>query len=171
MLNKDLFGKLQVTPQPYGKAVPVSITRKPENPNQLKLFMRPNEIMDTIKDSIDVGMVDNQLRMSKDQSKIMNTMWGMKRRELRGKQYRGLTESIKEHGVMRPVTIEDLPGEPLRMGQGHHRVVASAKVEKETGRQVYIPVVYDANYSVTDNVLKYPPSVSERQFLKWPELD
>lgn len=160
--KQDFFGG----EEPVYESTPVEMgpTRRRENPNQLKLFMRPNEIMDTITDSIDVGMVDVQTRMTKKQPKIMKEVWSRKRRELRGKQYSGLTESIKQHGVIRPITIQDIPGEPLRVGQGHHRIVASAKVEKETGRQIYIPVVYDKNYNYTENPLRYPSTVNERQF-------
>jgi hypothetical protein len=36
------------------------------------------------------------------------------------------------------------------MGNGHHRVAAALRVEKNTGREMYIPVVYDDNWNHTD---------------------
>lgn len=163
MLSKDLFGKIHVTPQPVGESVPVQLSRKPENPNQYKLFMRPQELMDTIKNSVDVH-VSPSYRKTTDESKVMSDLWDLKTKELRSHQYSRLAKSIEEHGILRPVTIEDNPGNPLAMGQGHHRVVAAHKVEQRTGRQVYIPVVYDSNLHHTESTVEYPITDIEREY-------
>lgn len=164
MLSKDLFGKIHVTPQPVGESVPVQMSRKPENPNQYKLFMRPQELMDTIRHSVDEGDAPYAIRQTKDRSLILNDMWDRKDKELNRLSHKGLVSSVEKHGILRPVTIEDQPEEPLRMGNGHHRVAAALRVEKNTGRQVYIPVVYDRNWNHTD---EYPVTTdAERAYRK-----
>lgn len=152
-LNENLFGKVFGQPDH-------------EDPNQLKLFMRPQELMDTVQHSADEGIVDRDLRNKGTRKDIMTSVWGTKRRELYGPHYSGLVESIKKHGVIRPVTIEDIPNQPLSMGQGHHRVAAANMVEQQTGRQIYIPVTYDEDYSHGDSTVKFPVSLTEAQFRK-----
>ena len=150
MLSKDLFGKLQVTPQPVGEPVPVKMSRKPENQNQYKLFMRPQELMSSIRHSVDESGVSYKTLSTKNRDKILNEMWRQKDRELDNVIHTGLLNSIEKHGILRPITIEDQPDEPLTMGNGHHRVAAALRVEKNTGREMYIPVVYDDNWNHTD---------------------
>jgi len=36
------------------------------------------------------------------------------------------------------------------MGQGHHRVAAAADIAEKTGRQMYIPVIYDDDFQHSD---------------------
>jgi hypothetical protein len=164
MLSKDLFGNIQVTPQPVGESVPVQMSRKPENPNQYKLFMRPQELMSTIKHSVDEVIVN--ARRTQSQEDTMSSLWSVKRSELYGPHYASLVKNIEKNGVLRPVTIEDVPGNPLTMGQGHHRVTAAHMVEQNTGKQVYIPVVYDNEMDYTDKKKNFPISLAEAQFRK-----
>lgn len=152
-LNENLFGKVFGQPDH-------------EDPNQLKLFMRPQELMGTVKHSVDEVIVDRDVRREKKQDKTMSSMWDIKRSELQGPHYSGLVDSIKKHGVLRPVTIEDVSGNPLTMGQGHHRVAAANMVEQQTGRQIFIPVVYDKEMDYTDNPRNFPVSLAEKQFRK-----
>jgi hypothetical protein len=168
MLSKDLFGKLHVTPRPMvePESVPVELSSKPENPNQYKLFMRPQELMDTIKRSVDEGIVSYQTRRYGEHGRVMNALWHQKSAELKGYPYHRLVDSIAQHGVLRPITIEDYSGTPLFMGQGHHRVVAAHQVEQQTGRQIYIPVVYNDDYNHTDNENEYPMTDVERSYRK-----
>lgn len=167
MLSKDLFGKIHVTPQPVGEPVPVKMSLKPENPNQYKLFMRPQEVLDTIKDSVDIHISPSYHKnKGKDKEQVIRDLWDLKKTELRRHPYAGLTRSIEEHGVLRPITIEDRHGEPLSMGQGHHRVLAAHRVEQKTGRQVYIPVVYDADLHHTEGTIEYPITDIEREYRK-----
>lgn len=166
MLSKDLFGKIQVTPSPMvePESVPVQMSRKPENPNQYKLFMRPQELMDTIKYSVDEADVPRSVKETGDREQVMSYLWNRKTKELGFKSRRMLVDNIKDNGILRPVTIEDNPGKPLSMGQGHHRVAASKLVEQETGKQVYIPVVYSGDFAHTDKEELFPRSLEEKQF-------
>jgi hypothetical protein len=153
MLNFTLFGREFGQPD-Y------------EDPNQLKLFMRPQELMDTVKYSSDEGIVNRETRNKGTREEIMSSVWGTKRSELYGPHYASLVNSIKTHGVLRPVTIEDIPGKPLAMGQGHHRVAAANMVEQQTGKPVFIPVTYDEDYSHGDFASNFPVSLAEKQFRK-----
>ena len=151
MLSKDLFGKLQVTPQPVGESVPVKMSRKPENPNQYKLFMRPQELMSSIRHSVDEdGNVSYETLVSQNRDNILRELWRQKDRELDNVSHTGLLNSIEQHGILRPITLEVYHNEPITMGEGHHRVAAALRVEKKTGREVYIPVVYDRDWNHTD---------------------
>ena len=153
MLNFTLFGREFGQPDH-------------EDPNQLKLFMRPQELMDTIRYSSDESVVDKSTRAEGDRDKTMSSLWSIKRSELYGRHYSGLVESIKNHGVLRPVTIEDRSGAPLTMGQGHHRVAAANMVEQNTGKPVFIPVVYGDDAHHSDSLKKFPMSLTEAQFRK-----
>lgn len=166
MLSKDLFGKIQVTPRPMvePESVPVQLSSKPENPNQYKLFMRPQELMNTINRSVDESIVPYQTRKYGEQGRIMDALWKQKGMELNNFGYKGLVESIEKHGVLRPITIEDYPGTPFFMGQGHHRVAAANQIEQRTGRQIYMPVVYNDDYNHTDNETEYPMHDAEREY-------
>lgn len=164
MLSKDLFGKIHVTPVHTGESVPVSITRKPETPNQYKLFMRPQEIMDNIKHSVDEMDVPKSVTETGDRDQIMSFLWNSKSKNLQFKSRQLLLNSIEDHGVMRPVTIQDVPGSPLTMGEGHHRVVASKAVEEKTGKPVFIPVVYSEDGGATNKEEHFPKSPEEQQF-------
>ncbi len=167
MISKDLFGKIRVTPRPMvePESVPVQLSQKPKSPNQYKLFMRPQELMDTVKYSVDYGIVPYNIRQTNDGERILNEVWNQKTKELRRSAYSGLVNSIEQHGILRPVTIEDRGhGRAFGMGQGHHRVVAAQRVENRTGRQVYIPVVYSNDYDETEDTRNYPMTEVEKDF-------
>lgn len=124
------------------------------NPNQLKLFMTPQEIMDTISGSVDLG----------DDS--MEELWAEKLAESKGRTYgqpKSLYNSIKEHGVQRHVTLTEERDGSLVMGQGHHRVAAAADIAKKTGREMFIPVIYDSDWNYTNSPeyrREYPQNVN-----------
>lgn len=144
------------------ESVPVQMSRKPENPKQFKLFMRPQELMDTIRYSVDDHMSPVYRTGTRDE--VMDELWKFKRGELRSQPYSGMVRSIEQHGVLRPVTIEVHGKQPLTMGQGHHRVAASKRVEEKTGRQVYIPVVYHDNLHHSENTELYPVQPAEAEY-------
>lgn len=107
---------------------------------QLRMFMRPQEVMDFVKDSVD--------RPSRE---TMEDLWREKDEEL-DYGYRHLYKTVRQQsgGVHRPITI--IPpnyssDDVYTMGQGHHRVVASLRAEKRTGKERYIPVVYDSDFN------------------------
>jgi len=138
------------------------MTKRVLNPNQLRMFMRPGEI----KDQATPGDWDPNFHQSKDD------LWDMKSREsnyppVGGVGYKYLTvdqqtgdledvtlktslkDEIRKNGVQTPVHISHSETTPVWSGEtgpvlenGHHRVQAAHEVEKETGKQVYIPVVH-----------------------------
>lgn len=144
-LNKDLFGKIPVTPvrDPVTMTVDLGPTRYQRNPNQYKMFMRPREIKAVVADSVDRSDLDS-----------MKTLWQDKADE---SDY--IVDDLKERGTIRhPVTLQEVRSEynpadtpELHMGQGHHRVAGAERYEKETGKQVLIPVVHDPHWNYTDS--------------------
>lgn len=121
------------------------------NGDQLRMFMRPQEIINLVTSSID--QETNWDDETKDQP--LEELWNQKRAEVnKSVTYKDLKPSITYHGVKRPITI--VPGvdkhEPsYMMGEGHHRVMAADEVEKETGKEIYIPVVHSRYWDETND--------------------
>lgn len=112
---------------------------------QLRMFMRPHEVMGLVKESVDRPVMQS-----------LEGLWKEKDEELDYGGYRTLNRSVKNKkgGVMRPITIVPPSGIHDRiytMGQGHHRVVSALRAEKETGQERYIPVMYDPDFDYTQN--------------------
>lgn len=129
------------------------------NPNQLKLFMSPEEILSSVHDSVDLGY-------GEDMGDLMEQKLSESKGTPRGSQD-SLYDSISRHGVKRHVTLEQDPDGGLIMGQGHHRVAAAADLNKRFGRTIEIPVIYDDwnwNYSNEHEYRERYP-----QNIKFPE--
>lgn len=130
------------------------------NPKQLKLFMTPDEIMDTISGSIELS------KTTESMDDLLKDKLTESKKKDRG-QPSSLYNSIKKHGVQRHVTLQMEPDGSYIMGQGHHRVAAAADIVKKTGRQIFIPVSYDKdwNYSNSSEYRKnYPHNVNPVKF-------
>lgn len=116
-------------------------------PHQFKLFMTPGEIMGSVTGSGDRWTGLNE---------TMSEMWDRKEEESRVPLHvrrsgevlhgSGVYDSIAKEGVTSHVEIRPRVDGGLFMRNGHHRVAAAAAVERDTGRQQYIPV----NYGVID---------------------
>ena len=130
---------------------------------QLRMFMRPSEIQDLVKDSVDVGYYQQF------NSKIKNVddVWNKKEDEMVNSEYVRLAKEVKEKGVQKPVVIippsssnYETGYKTYTMGQGHHRVVAAKKAEQNTGQEYYLPVWYhkEMNYM--------PNAVNAREYLR-----
>lgn len=143
------------------------------NSKQLKLFMTPEEIMSTVSDSVD--RVDSYTDVDSETgqeitvpAETMDDVWRDKLSESRAKRSfapESLYSSIEKHGVQRHVTLqEDVNSDgKYIMGQGHHRVAAAADIAKRTGRQFYIPVIYDDDWNYSNSLpyrRDYPHNVS-----------
>ena len=120
------------------------------NKNQLRMFMRPQEIYDLTVDSIDRA----------DEETLEDT-WVNKESEtfnFKSRFTSGLAKDVIKKGVQRPVTMILNHGhyKDYTMGQGHHRVKAAEYAEKATGKEYYVPVVYDWDYNETEDD-KYIP--------------
>ena len=116
---------------------------------QLRMFMRPHEVMGLVTESVDRPTKREQ-SFGLSVSRTMEQLWEGKRKDL-GDSHAGLEEDVERHGVEKPITIvpphEEWNPEGYTMGQGHHRVVAAEMAEKETGAEQYLPVQYDEDFN------------------------
>ena len=119
------------------------------NKNQLRMFMRPQEIYDLTVDSID-----------RAEGETLEDTWVNKESEIEDGSYNDLVDSVLEEGVKRPITIMLNHGhyKDFTMGQGHHRVKSAEYAEDATGKEYYVPVVYDWHWDETENK-QYDPDV------------
>lgn len=115
------------------------MTKRVLNPNQLKMFMRPDEI----KGATFPG--------DKFEGQSTREMWEGK--EETNTQY-GMAERVVREGVHEPVTIVHGPDGPLHatspyeaeaqdkpvLADGHHRVQAAAYAERNGVKESYVPV-------------------------------
>lgn len=118
------------------------------NKNQLRMFMRPHEIYDLTVDSID-----------RADGETLEDTWVHKESEIND-GYIDLANSVLKEGVKRPITIMLNHGhyKDFTMGQGHHRVKSAEYAEDATGKEYYVPVVYDWHWDETENK-QYDPDV------------
>ena len=119
------------------------------NKDQLRMFMRPQEIYDLTVDSID-----------RADGETLEDTWVNKESEIEDGSYNDLVDSVLEEGVKRPITIMLNHGhyKDFTMGQGHHRVKSAEYAEDATGKEYYVPVVYDWHWNETDSK-QYDPNV------------
>ena len=119
------------------------------NKDQLRMFMRPQEIYDLTIESID-----------RADGETLEDTWVNKESEIKDVMYHKLVNNVLEEGVKRPITIMLNHGhyKDYTMGQGHHRVKAAEYAEKATGKEYYVPVVYDWDYNETEKK-QYDPNV------------
>lgn len=120
---------------------------------QLKLFYRPQEIMDRVDFSHDIQGEED-----------LSQMWARKERETRlpygtpnldpwpddddpnrMQHGAGLYSSVKQHGMTSHVQVADeevYGAQRHYLLDGHHRVAAAAAVERDTGREMHVPVLH-----------------------------
>lgn len=115
---------------------------------QLRMFMRPREVMDLVTDSVDRPTA-RERSYGLPVRKSMEDVWEWKREETRVKGK--LSDDVKIHGVRRPITVvpphEEWNPTGYTMGQGHHRVTAAEMAEDASGGEYYIPVQYDEDFN------------------------
>ena len=106
------------------------------NPEQLRLIMRPDEIMGTAvrsRDSQRGGITQSQ-------------KWAQAREEAakpRGEGHgSGVFDSVMKEGLTSHVNLRlpEEPGGDVEMGEGAHRVVSAKMKEEATGREQWVPV-------------------------------
>ena len=114
---------------------------------QLRMFMRPREVMDLVTESVDRPTA-RERSYGLPVRKSMEDVWEWKKEEA---LERGLASNVGIHGVQRPITIvpphKEWNPTGYTMGQGHHRVAAAKVVEDESGSEYYIPVQYDEDFN------------------------
>jgi hypothetical protein len=120
---------------------------------QLRLFMPASELKDDLTTSFDLETV---LDNSGERYETMDEMWDRKLDESRmnpklGTRASGLYEGIKSAGYdwdeqnKNKITIM-LGSDSKRLEDGHHRVAAASALEKETGKDIFIPIDYSQDY-------------------------
>lgn len=136
------------------------------NKEQLRMFLRPDEVVNLVDSS-----VDQQEDYLTGYKQTVDDLWKDKREELdKFVTYSRLVPSIKKHGIQRPITIVppdeyDISKEFV-MGEGHHRVMAAKALEEETGKEVYIPVVYSRHWDETSDP-EYTPEPFDDEYYSY----
>jgi hypothetical protein len=112
------------------------------NPNQLALFVDPEEHIARMQHSTDTG----------GGAVPMHQMWERKEEESMEPEgyghgaglYERLHPDIGGEQVRNPVHVwlGRTPAEDKQF-EGHHRIAASAAIQRETGEKRYVPVQYD----------------------------
>lgn len=115
---------------------------------QLRMFMRPREVIDLVTESVDRPYAREQA-WGLPLSRTVKDVWDWKRAETRVDAR--LSDHVKIHGVQKPITIvpphEEWNPTGYTMGQGHHRVAAAEMAEDASGNEYYIPVQYDEDFN------------------------
>ena len=113
------------------------------SPRQFPLFMTGVEIQNSVTHSID-----------QREGESLSDMWNRKAVEAKRPATEGSTvpdspqhgagvyDSLKQSGWQSPSSEIWLThnNDQVRMGAGHHRVAAAAALEREEGKQVFIPI-------------------------------
>ena len=120
------------------------------NPNQLKLFMTGKEVQSRVTQSLDTQPGEG-----------LGEMWARKEQESRVPgnfqtnpdapgHGAGVYDSLATRGYNPPddrevsqsvaLRFDRLNQDEMRMGWGHHRVAAAAALERDTGKQTFLPV-------------------------------
>lgn len=112
---------------------------------QMKLFVNPEEHIDSL-----VGSVDLPWHGGGEES--WNRLWGQKTREAAlptssGEHGSGVKASIAERGFQHSgaptlYAADDFSG--FVQEEGHHRIAASAALQRETGKAHWVPVRYSS---------------------------
>lgn len=135
-------------------------------PMQLPMFMRARDLADSLTGTLDKSeysveeVMEHKLRASKGR---MGHGHGT-----------GVYDSVAREGVLNPVQMVHGMNNSLLMGQGHHRVAAAEDIERQTGKDKWVPVVHtDARKNSPDPVDIYSDVVEKRRVIhdyrKWSE--
>ena len=144
------------------------------HPEQLQMFMRPQEIFDKTAGSVEVteryreqspsmhqGLIESHMKdkLREAQRPGSSVEWGaassMEQEDVQARP--SLADHIAQHGVEKPIILSTQgPGRPSRLdakpsenlyiGNGHHRLASAQFAEQQTGRPQYVPVVHDYDF-------------------------
>lgn len=127
----------------------MQVSRRVVNPNQLKMLMTGAELKATIVDSTDRQAVGGPNRYRGERLESLDEMWGRKEAEARSEAGTvhggGLYDSIKYGGWWddeKPIKMS-MTSHGAVTGDAHHRIAALAAVDKDHGRQTYVPVQHE----------------------------
>lgn len=115
----------------------------PQCDEQLKLFMTPNEIVDQMTASPDLRSdgdrfetMDELKSRKLEESKVVGNSKDMMGRPMR----KSLYDSIKDDGLnIEHIDLNTDSVGRTRVDDGQHRIIAAAAVDKELGRETFIP--------------------------------
>ena len=116
------------------------------HPDQLRLFMRPHEIIAATAGSVETG--EHEIGAGNRTKAHLEEKLQRARRPGTSGESASLLESVTEHGVQKPIILSNqgpnyTRSEHFWIGNGHHRLAAAQEAEATTGRQQYVPVIYD----------------------------
>jgi hypothetical protein len=103
-----------------------------QGPIQLRMFMRAQELRESITATLDHSFDDPDAVME-------NKLDASKRTSGRGA---GVYDAIQREGVLSPVQLVHGMHENIMMGQGHHRTAAADDIARQTGKDMWVPVVH-----------------------------
>lgn len=136
------------------------------NPDQLKLFMGGQEWQDTATESIDRRGTetmsdvwkakDSEARRTPQQTDMLEVRAPNNIHNVVGQiEYTtphgsGMYDKIKtdgyQHNEHDPPAMRPMGGGQFQQLEGHHRVASAAAVERDTGRNVWLPTTYESSW-------------------------
>jgi len=130
------------------------------HPQQMQLFVDPVEHIRKLRGSVDLDF----------SSSGWHGMWKDKEQEARAApgssvHGAGIYESVKKYGIIpRSLHPDPTGGEPevhpahdnsgWVQGEGHHRIAAAAAVQRDTGRQQWVPLRYTNRLSRANRLME-----------------
>jgi hypothetical protein len=111
--------------------------KRRENPKQLRLFMNAEEVMSQYRPNWgDFEEVPDEKSTSDLYEERLETPEEVWSRKAEKADEQGLTESLRHHGMVVPVSLDD---SRRQVRGGHHRVAAMSKINKHQ----FFPVMYN----------------------------
>jgi hypothetical protein len=120
---------------------------------QLPMFVRATDLVDSLTATAD-SSYDAPEEVMQEKLKASH------RRTGRGA---GVYDSVRKEGVLNPVQVIHAMHGNVMMGQGHHRVAAADDISRETGKDMWVPVVHTVADETSDIPLSIYSSTSEKR--------
>lgn len=139
--------------------------------DQLQLFMTPNEIVDKMTASSDLRSdgdrfetMDELKSRKLEESKVAGNSPDMMGRRMQ----KSLYDSIKDHGLnIEHIDLNTDSVGRTRVDEGQHRMIAAAAVDRELGRDTFIPYtkigrVYNESQFIEPGSAVFKPAPVEK---------
>jgi hypothetical protein len=107
---------------------------RPGPTEQLPMFMRGNDLIDTLTGTLDSSSLPVE--------NVMTRKVNESRRPIGMVHGGGVYKAVAAEGVLSPVQLIHGVRDDRIMGQGHHRAAAAAEIEYETGKAKWVPVIH-----------------------------
>jgi hypothetical protein len=103
-------------------------------PMQLPMFMRARDLADSLTGTLDKS--DYPVK------EVMHYKLQASKGRIGHGHGTGVYDAVAREGVLNAVQLVHGMNQSLLMGQGHHREAAAEDIERQTGRDVWVPVVH-----------------------------